>query len=215
MRHDPRDSRSPLRDRRESLRPIARAWLRRLAFAALDQKFHAGQARESYSARPAPTHRSGSLPAAGDESGSPAARFQRHCRRAKSRSARARCEYPRKICGGKRGLHQQRRGDRALGDRDDRMRAPPAIAGIALRIKGQADAVAISQRLSGQHRDLFGRAHSAALQRFAQNGLLDTQVAPRNLHADNGSRRTRQSAGRRARCAAGAATRISSTSAVA
>ena len=56
------------------------------------------------------------------------------------------------------------------------MRLPPAVSRVSLRVERKPDAIAISPRLRGQHGDLFRRANAAALQRLAQDGLLESEL---------------------------------------
>jgi len=102
---------------------------------------------------------------------------------AKERNLRgAQCwsKSARDLSEGQRGLDQQRRGDRALAQRNHSVRAAAAIAHVPRRIEGQTDSVAIAPGLglglASQHGNLRGHGHAAAFQGFAQDNLLEGQL---------------------------------------
>jgi hypothetical protein len=57
------------------------------------------------------------------------------------------------------------------------VRAAAAIAQVPGRIEGQTDAIAIAPRLAGDDGNLLRHSNATALQRFAQDGLFESQLA--------------------------------------
>jgi len=75
-----------------------------------------------------------------------------------------------------RGFEKQRRGDGALADWNDRVRASAAVAGISRRVEGQADAIAVMPGIGGEDVDFAGNWNSGAVEGFTKNGLLEDEL---------------------------------------
>ena len=74
------------------------------------------------------------------------------------------------------GAPEEGRGDGAFGNGNEVVGAAAAVAGIAVGIEGEADAVAVCPGRGGEHGDLSGRGHAAAREGFAQDRLFEMKL---------------------------------------